>query len=70
MAEKPKVPKRKPENPDPDNVESGPEQEKSYYYDDAHGYEDFDPEKDEDEDEDDDYALVVSISTEMLRHLP
>lgn len=30
--------------------------EKSYYYDDAHGYEDFDPEEDETNDEEDPLA--------------
>ena len=46
MCEKPKDEEVEPMKPT--------EPPKSYYYDDAHGYEDFDPESDEPENEDDD----------------
>lgn len=33
-------------------AEKKPSEERSYYYDDAHGYEDFDPDNETDDDED------------------
>ena len=36
-----------------DSAEISADSEKSYYYDDAHGYENFDPDSDVDESEDD-----------------
>jgi len=44
----------KPKDEEPTTEQSGKDRPRSYYYDDAHGYEDFDPESDEieaDEDE-------------------
>lgn len=39
----------------PDKVEKGsPIDERSYYYDDAHGYEDFDPDEEDDTDNQED----------------
>ena len=52
MCEKPKEEDRTTEKP-------GKDQPRSYYYDDAHGYEDFDPETtscDEEEDDEDESA--------------
>jgi hypothetical protein len=51
MPEKSKRETKKPDRPRDDRDETG-EGEPSYYYDDAHGYEDFDPEEDDDEFED------------------
>jgi hypothetical protein len=50
MCEKPK---REIDNSEPDENEARP---RSYYYDDAHGYEDFDPESDEIEADEDESA--------------
>ena len=46
MPEKPKPDTKKQDRP-ADDEDSEKEVESSYYYDDAHGYEDFDPDKDE-----------------------
>ena len=47
MSEKSKPETKKQDRPDDDrDREKG---DRSYYYDDAHGYEDFDPEEDEEE---------------------
>ena len=50
MPEKSKRETKKPGKPDKD--QDGDNGESSYYYDDAHGYEDFDPEEDDEEFED------------------
>lgn len=47
-----KLPAKKTEIED-ENVWSRDQQRKSYYYDDAYGYEVYDPEKDEEEDDND-----------------
>ena len=47
----------KDEAVDPAKQEKEPP--KSYYYDDAHGYQDFDPESDEPENEDDDEEALA-----------
>ncbi len=47
----------KPKDAEEVDTKSGKDQPRSYYYDDAHGYEDFDPETAENEvDEDDESA--------------
>ncbi|HJS51781.1 MAG TPA: hypothetical protein VJ781_07755 [Pyrinomonadaceae bacterium] len=46
MAEKSKPDTKKQDRP-PDDEDSEKEGERSYYYDDAHGYKDFDPDEDE-----------------------
>ena len=45
---------KRPIEEEPDAESGGPEDSESYYYDDAHGYEDYDPAKsEEDENEED-----------------
>ena len=51
MPEKSKPETKKPERP-ADERDKTKDGERSYYYDDAHGYENFDPEEDDDEFED------------------
>ena len=50
MPEKPKEKKELPEK-DADSSWEKDQKQRGYYYDDACGYEDYDPEKDEDEEE-------------------
>lgn len=50
MPEKSKRESKKPNKPDNDSVDE--KEERSYYYDDAHGYKDFDPEEEDEEFED------------------
>ena len=49
------MPENDPQKKQPENVaaerEDGEAAEPSYYYDDAHGYEDFDPEADDEEED-------------------
>jgi len=56
--------KKRPEDKEAD-IQSQDKNLPSYYYDDAHGYEDFDPEADDEEEEDEgvDQASVRSIET-------
>ena len=49
MPEKSKRETKKPDKPD--NDRDGDKDERSYYYDDAHGYEDFDPREEDEEDD-------------------
>ena len=50
MPEKSKRDTEKQDKPDKDSADEN--DERSYYYDDAHGYEDFDPKEDDEELED------------------
>ena len=43
----PKTPKPKPDDRDP--TWAGDQKERGYYYDDAHGYEEYDPESEDEE---------------------
>ncbi len=54
MPEKTKAEKEPEENcaPDDKSAWSKDQQEKSYYYDDSHGYKIYNPDEDDDEDED------------------
>lgn len=54
MSRKPKEPKVDGCEKDEDVHSSDGKTERSYYYDDAHGYEDFDPAEDEDDETGDD----------------
>ena len=46
----------KPKDSDSPELESKNSGKRSYYYDDAHGYEDYDPDEDEKDDESDESA--------------
>jgi hypothetical protein len=53
----PRTPKEKPKTDEPepkDSTWAEDQKDRGYYYDDAHGYETFDPEKDDESDEEDD----------------
>lgn len=51
MSPKPKEPSEEGCEKDEDLPLSEGQSERSYYYDDSHGYEDFDPENEEDDDD-------------------